>query len=460
MLKYLTALLLLTNTCFAQTILKGSLPSLPNTSFSIVVNQSALNNYAGVQLGQGETGDNGQFSSLLDITTEQQVNVFIGNAFFVIWIKPNTTLYIKEENNSYTFSGAAAKENEVLYTSGLMQPYKISANVTLDSFVPAKQLRYLDSIETTRLLLVKEKGETSLSNRFLSYYKAEVTSFSYFNKNQYPGLCKAMNKITDKDIPLDYFKFWDGFTLQDDSTTSVTYANAVQDFIEFKTLAKIGRSQIGTEQAWVEMFKTADTLLQQRPFSLQRQKTAYLLLLIKYFNLTAFTAEAISNYEKQFPSSASLPIINNAWQKKQGSALVRPSFRLKNNASNWVDIKDLEGKVVYVDFWGSWCKACIINMPHAGQLKEKLKGKDVVFLYLNFYDTEEQWHTAIKKYAIEGTHLKAEKTDEEYFDKVFNISQGFPRYALIDKKGSLVTISAPPPKDPAAYDLIIKYLEK
>ena len=99
-------------------------------------------------------------------------------------------------------------------------------------------------------------------------------------------------------------------------------------------------------------------------------------------------------------------------------------------------------------------------MPHAAQLKEKLKGKDVVFLYLNFYDTQQKWLTAIKKYAIGGTHLKAEKTDEEYFDKVFKINQGFPRYALINKKGSLVTISAPPPNDPAAYNLIIKHLDE
>jgi len=452
-------LFLFSKTCFGQTILKGKLTSLPNTPFSILTDQSALNNYAGVLIGQGKTDANGQFNSTIDLKTEQPVSLFIAKAFFVLWAKPNTTLTIQESlDNGYVFSGAMVKENEILYTSGLMQPYKILSNVGMDSFKPEKYLHYIDSLETNRLLILKEKN-SFISDKFLSHYKTEISGFSYFNKSQYPALSKATNKITDKDIPQDYFKFWDNFTLQDDSTKSISYSNALQDFIQYKTLERIGKSQIGTEQSWFEMFKTADTLLQQHPLSLQRQKTAYLLLLIKYFNYVDVTSKEIDNYIKQFPMSTSISFINNLWQKKQGSANVNPSFHLKNDAGNWVDIKDFIGKVVYIDFWGSWCKACIINMPHAELLKEKLKSKDVVFLYLDFYDAQQKWLSAIKKYNIEGTHLKAEKSDEEYFNRIFNISQGFPRYALIDKKGKLVTISAPPPNNQNAYDLIKKYLD-
>lgn len=73
---------------------------------------------------------------------------------------------------------------------------------------------------------------------------------------------------------------------------------------------------------------------------------------------------------------------------------------------------------------------------------------------INFYDTDEKWTNAIKKYHIEGVHLKAEKSDEAYFNDLFEIGQGFPRYALIDKEGKLVTISAPQPQDVSVYDLI------
>lgn len=461
MKKILFLLLLFSKICLGQTILEGKLTFSPNTSFSILTDQSALNDYVGVLIGQGKTDDSGQFSSTIDLKTEQPINLFIGNTFFVFWAKPNTTLNIKESSDKgYIFSGAMAKENNILYTSGLMQPYKVATNVGLDNFEPEKQLYYLDSLETKRLLILEEKNY-NLTDKFISYYKTEVSAFSYLNKNQYPSLFKATNKITDKDIPKDYFKFWNNFTLQNDSTTSATYSNALQDFIEYKALERIGKSQIGTERAWIEMFRIADTFLRHYPMSLQKQKTAYLFLLIKYFNYHDFTSKEIDNYKKQFPTSASISLINDLWQKKEGSVSIVPSFCLKNDSGKWVDIKDLIGKVIYVDFWGSWCKACIINMPHAALLKEKFEDKeDVVFLYLNFYDTQQKWLTAIKKYNVAGVHLKAEKSDEEYFDKLFNISQGFPRYALIDKKGQLVTISAPPPNDQGAYDLIKKYLDE
>lgn len=459
--KILWLLLFFCKISFAQTKLQGRLTSFPNTHYSIKTDQSALNEYAGILIGQGKTDDTGQFNTTIDLKTEQPVKLFIGNIFLLLWVKPTTTLTIQENAvTHYDFSGAAAKENTALFKSGLMQPYKVSVNIGLDSFEPSKQLHYLDSIENDRLQVLNEvDNNIGVSKKFLSYYTTEVYSYTFFNKNQYPALLKITSKITDKDIPKDYFNFWDKFKLGDDSTSSESYSNALQNFIGYKTLQRIGKNEIGTEEAWFEIFRTADTLLQQYPLSLQKQKIAYLIVLIKYFNYSAIISKEIDNYKQQFPSSPSISFINNLWQKKQGSASVSPSFRLKSNEGRFIDIRDFIGKVIYIDFWGSWCKACIMNMPHAELLKEKFKGKDVVFLYLDFHDTREKWLNAIKKNNIDGTHLKAEKSDEEYFDKIFNISQGFPRYALIDKKGKLVTTSAPPPNNQAAYDLIKKYLD-
>ena len=39
------------------------------------------------------------------------------------------------------------------------------------------------------------------------------------------------------------------------------------------------------------------------------------------------------------------------------------------------------GKVVYADFWGSWCGPCKEQLKHMQAVKDELKGKDVVYLY-------------------------------------------------------------------------------
>jgi thiol-disulfide isomerase/thioredoxin len=41
-----------------------------------------------------------------------------------------------------------------------------------------------------------------------------------------------------------------------------------------------------------------------------------------------------------------------------------------------------KNKVVYMDFWGSWCGPCLAELDHAPKVKETLKGKDVVFIYM------------------------------------------------------------------------------
>lgn len=460
MKKIALVLFLFANACLGQTRIEGLVASFPNTAFTIKTGQSVLNNYAGILIGQGNVDGKGQFTANIDLPAEQPVKLFVGNVFFLLWAKPNTTLTIQAgADGRYIFSGAMAKENTVLYTTRLMQPYTVRPDIGTNSFEPQRQLLYLDSIEAKRLSIVSEAEKAGrLSKKFLSYCKAEISSFTFVNKTQYPGNFKAANKITGNDIPKDYFSFWKKFRLAEDSTASDSYQGALQYFIEYKAFERIGPSKIGTEDSWREILRVEDSLLRRHPLSFQKQRTNSLFYLIKYFNYTDLTASAIEDYKKKFPSSASIPIIENLWQKKQASTAVQPSFRLKDNEGKWVDIKDFRGKVVYIDFWGSWCKACLANMPHAEKLKQKCKGKDVVFLYLDFYDTTEKWLHAIKEFNIDGIHLKAEKSDEEYFRNVFNIDQAFPRYALVDKNGKLVTISAPVPQDPAAFDLIKKCL--
>lgn len=43
---------------------------------------------------------------------------------------------------------------------------------------------------------------------------------------------------------------------------------------------------------------------------------------------------------------------------------VPPAFSLKMvNSENRIDISDLKGKVVLINFWGTWCKPCKREMP-------------------------------------------------------------------------------------------------
>ncbi|MDX2190766.1 MAG: TlpA disulfide reductase family protein [Bacteroidota bacterium] len=166
--------------------------------------------------------------------------------------------------------------------------------------------------------------------------------------------------------------------------------------------------------------------------------------------------------KKELTDTSLLRILEQSYQKnknrkeeiKEGNMF--PEFDLMDINGKKINLKDFVGKVVYIDFWGSWCSPCMQEMPNSKELKEKLKDiKDkIVFLYFNCFDTNEGMNNAIKDKQIEGIHIKL-STDQVANEYAIN---GFPTYFLLDKKGKVVKIHMRPSDE--KIELIIRNLAK
>ena len=106
----------------------------------------------------------------------------------------------------------------------------------------------------------------------------------------------------------------------------------------------------------------------------------------------------------------------------------------KNEAGEAVNLADLKGKVVFINFWATWCPPCIAEMPSINKLHQQFKdNKNVVFLMV---DVDNNLEKSIK-------FMKNKKFDLKVFTPASQIPPNYlggsiPTTLLINKNGEMV----------------------
>ena len=129
-----------------------------------------------------------------------------------------------------------------------------------------------------------------------------------------------------------------------------------------------------------------------------------------------------------------------------------PGFSLRDDSGKMVTLADFRGKVVYLDFWASWCGPCLAEAPASTVLKQKFAGRDVVFLYISVDSNPADWHRALTKYSLVGpgsVHLLDQGSYNSSAGKAY-LANAIPSYWLIGRDGRIRLAHAPRPSAGAA----------
>lgn len=104
-------------------------------------------------------------------------------------------------------------------------------------------------------------------------------------------------------------------------------------------------------------------------------------------------------------------------------ARMAPSFALTTVDGQRVSLDDLQGKVVLVDFWATWCSACLTAVPHIRDIAKKFQGEPLVVISISLDTNPGEWKKFITKH---------EMTWPQYFDGGWTgpISRAFGVHAI------------------------------
>lgn len=128
-------------------------------------------------------------------------------------------------------------------------------------------------------------------------------------------------------------------------------------------------------------------------------------------------------------------------------------FTVVDMDGNERKLSDYKGKVLYVDFWATWCSPCLGEMPYFNELSKQYP--NIQFIGISLDSNTEVWLNKLKNDQDHGEVLElysADPTTRTQWDIT-----GIPRFLLIDKDFNIISASA---DRPSQKDLIVPLLER
>jgi len=131
-----------------------------------------------------------------------------------------------------------------------------------------------------------------------------------------------------------------------------------------------------------------------------------------------------------------------------------PDFTITDFDGRTVTLSKLRGQVVIVNFWASWCPPCREEAAYLEATWRKYEGKGVVFIGVDWVDTEKEALSYIDEFDI--TYLNGPDVGTRAA-QAYNI-QGVPETFYVAKNGELRGVHIGPLKSPQLDEKIEELL--
>lgn len=440
-----------------------------------------------------------------------------GKYFSDFLIEPNTSYEITLKESGIQFNGKSGKQNQEIFNfkDSLNLVFgdriKIADRLHEQGISIEEYIEHQRQLEDDKLLFLKSYSDTyKMSEKVESVLASEIKfktahawinyRFDYSERSPKPRVplpedfydslfvTYAIQKSEDYQsrVAIDYISnivsILSNEITQDDEI--IDHLNSLNLFSpnEIEMLSKVfsGDRSVTETEEFVSFIKANEQKLMEINLRYNFQQ------LVKNSNMLnngitrdLVLSQGISRYyfsNNLFPTSDEWSqlknLIKNKWilnylkdygSEKTSVAQEKINPNQQELNSNFEEVKakyidKYKGKIVYIDFYATWCGPCRQELPYAKQLHAEFKNEEVVFLNLCAKSKQEDWENFKRQYELEGENYLLNNEEFYILSDIYKV-QGFPTYILIDKEGNVVDYNAlRPSTKKSLYDKINELL--
>ena len=389
--------------------------------------------------------EDGTFSDTIELS-EGNYELQAEGTTTKLFLKPGYALHIDLTEDVIVISGKGQKENEYIQERVSLTEKIRSYNYWqyFSTLPEEKFLKYADSLEALHLDLLSkheqlderlQKAEANWArvqkaHKFINYsFTREMNAPNYDPSENYPDPLAGL-EVNDEDI-LD---------------------------VSFFPMVMLLYNGPRADEKEIDQWQYI--LSEGYPVSNPEVKEEVLYRTAKYTmadfqELDDFYVEAKPVIRDKLKWTEITEKYNELQQLKNGKPA--PGFQLQNMKGEAISLEELKGNIVYLDFWASWCRPCIDEIPYFKKLQDEFEQENVKFVSIGIDSKKENLQKLIDMHQLGGIHLF--ETDKEDMLKRKYAIEGIPRYVLIDREGNIVEKDAARPSNPLLAEQIKSLLQ-
>jgi thiol-disulfide isomerase/thioredoxin len=452
---------------FLISLLHFSLPSFSQVSVSGEIKNAAENTevsisyynnyieYVEITSGKTKIDRNGTFSMQFTLSKATEANLFIGTEYSRIFLVPGDSLHITADfahfDETLMYSGRGSADNNYLAVE-MLADFRGKGNRYNEFTDGNRYALYMDSLELAKKEFFKHYDNLAFSPEFRSYITAN-NKYDFINPRWMFQLAinPQTRRISSRPVPEHYFDFLNTLDINDqEAAENISYVVSLQRYLSEKndaTVSKTVPDSLSKEKK-TEWRISKNYAYRKKIFTgkvLDKQLTDFVKSSIPFIATDKkFADEFISDYKKTCRNPEYISIIENIYLQAITLAPGQPApaFTLTDAHGKSVSLSSLKGKMVFIDFWATWCAPCLMALPNTRALANKFKDRDdVAFLYVNITDEQKRWKNFILKEKMEGIQVFANEEESANLHKMYNFD-GIPHCVLIDKQGNILDAMA------------------